>query len=73
MKKLVFTALAVVAFSGAGMAKTNSLNITKKNQNIKTTIVKKTCKEIAIEFYEIIVGDGSDDIKLLNRLLSYCS
>lgn len=57
MKKLVFTAIAMIAFSGAAMA---------------STVEATPCQDAAIDFYEAIIGDGEDDPELLNELLSHC-
>ena len=69
MKKLVFTALAVVAFSGIAMANTAEV----KTSSLKVEQVEeKTCKEKAVDIYEGIIGTGSDNLALLNDLIGLC-
>ncbi|MBG6060312.1 hypothetical protein IWX83_000075 [Flavobacterium sp. CG_9.1] len=65
----MFTALAVVAFNGVAMAKTeevktNSLNVEK--------VAEKTCEEKAVDIYEGVMGSGSDNLALLNDLIGLC-
>ena len=69
MKKLVFTALAVVAFSGAAMAKTEEV---KTNLLNIEQVKEKTCEEKAVDIYEGVVGTGPDNLALLNDLIGLC-
>jgi hypothetical protein len=70
MKKLVFTAIAVIAFSGVSMAETTEV---KSEVKVLAEQIEATpCEDAAIDFYEAIIEDGEDDIDLLNELLSYC-
>lgn len=76
MKKLVFTALAVVAFSGVAMAKTGEV----KEEVVVSSEIKKVsedfnaCEERAINTYESIISSYEvlDDLALLNYLIGRC-
>lgn len=74
MKKLLFTAIAVIAFSGVSMAETKEVKFNK----IEISVVKKKekeatpCQNAAINTYEQLIGQGADDWDLLNALLSKC-
>jgi hypothetical protein len=73
MKKLVFTAIAAVVFSGVSFAGTKEVKEEVVVNNESKEVLKATpCEDAAIDFYEIIIGGGDDDIDLLNDLLSYC-
>ena len=50
MKKLVFIALAVVAFSGVSMAGTLEIKEVKKEDNKKETVPPDHCQEFAMDF-----------------------
>ena len=63
MKKLVFTAIAMIAFSSASMA-----NTVEANNDGEAT----PCKNHMIDLYEAMVGPNEDDIELLNALLNVC-
>lgn len=80
MKKLVFTAFAVVAFSGVAMA--NSLEVKEStilNNELKIVEVQERatpCQDMMIDIYEYTMDTyncGGDDINLLNALLSNCN
>ena len=69
MKKLVFTAFAVVAFSGVAMAETSKL----ESKPLKLEQVKeKSCEDRAVDIYEGIIQGGSDNLALLNDLIGLC-
>ena len=69
MKKLLFTALAVVAFSGVAMAETSKL----ESKPLKLEQVKeKSCEDRAVDIYEGIIQGGSDNLALLNDLIGLC-
>lgn len=76
MKKLLFTALAVVVFSGVTMA--NNVEAKKlETKVIKENVVLKAtpCQDMMIDIYEYTMNtynNGGDDISLLNALLSNC-
>ncbi len=73
MKKLFFTAIAVIAFSGVSMAGTfeDPKDVNAKQTN-KEVLKPTPCQDAALNFYESIVGNGPDNIPLLQHLLSYC-
>ncbi|MBF4466837.1 hypothetical protein [Flavobacterium sp. LC2016-12] len=71
MKKVLFTALMVVAFNAAANAK----NVEVKNTLLKTEVVQQqeqACEQRAIDVYESIIGGGADNISLLNALIGLC-
>lgn len=73
MKKLLFTAIAVIAFSGVAMAETKEVKTEVKvvNEQLEAT----PCQDAAIDLYEYFINDyngGCDNINLLNSLLSRC-
>ena len=69
MKKLLFTAFAVVAFSGVAMAETSKL----ESKPLKLEQVKeKSCEDRAVDIYEGIIQGGSDNLALLNDLIGLC-
>ncbi|MBQ0907301.1 hypothetical protein KBJ98_01140 [Flavobacterium sp. F-328] len=84
MKKMIFTALAVVAFSGAAMANTGEVkeDVVFSNENkVEAAVVQgpgdnegtaTPCQESAIIIYESIVKDGPDRPDLLNALMGLC-
>lgn len=76
MKKMFFTAIAVVAFSGASMANTKEIKRDKKEAKKITKIAESTpCQEMMLDTYELIMkirNNGKEDFKLLNDLLSKC-
>jgi len=73
MKKLLFTAIAVIAFSGVSKAETKEVKSGIKV--VKIQLQATPCQDAAIDVYEFAVSEfygGCDDIDLLNRLLSRC-
>lgn len=81
MKKMFFTAIALVAFSGASMATTKEVKKDKKEAK-KTTTVETPCQEMMLDCYETIIkireqNNGGkpvvEDWGLLNNLLSNCN
>jgi len=73
MKKLVFTAIAVIAFSGVSMAETTEV---KSDVKVLAEQLEATpCEDRAIDVYEYVMNEynnGGDDIDLLNALLANC-
>jgi hypothetical protein len=66
MKKLFFTAILVIAFSGVSMA---------KNVEVKKEVVMFTpCQDRAINMYLAFVdcNGGNDDWAYLNQLMGGC-
>ena len=84
MKKLVFSALAVVAFSGVVLANTAGVNgkvVTMSENKVEILVVQgpgdnegtaTPCEDKALDFYEVIIADGEDNLTLLNELISAC-
>jgi hypothetical protein len=87
MKKLVFTALAVVAFSGAAMAKTAEVKeevLVGKESEVVILAVQgpgdseataTPCQDAAINIYEYVMNtynNGCDNLDLLHNLLAQC-
>jgi hypothetical protein len=84
MKKMIFTALSVVAFSGAAMAKTAEVkeDVVFSNENKVEAAVGQgpgdnegtatPCQESAILLYESIINGGEDKPLLLNALMGLC-
>lgn len=82
MKKFMFSAVALVAFSFAGMAnevkeKKGEVKSTetKKVEKIETT-VKVNCLAIAIDTYNSAVENGANEtqaVKLMASVLLTCS
>ena len=73
MKKLLFTAIAVIAFSGVSMAETRKAKSEVKV--VKEQLEATPCENMAIDIYEYVMNEynnGGDDIGLLNALLSNC-
>ena len=75
MKKLFFTAIALVAFSGISMAST--IEIEKSVEVTKPSVIvceerKQNCEEAAVSLHEIIIGNGADNLVLLNQLIALC-
>lgn len=82
MKKMFFTAIALIAFSGASMASTKEVKKEKKEtKKITKVVVGTECQNKAVTKYELImdedcgsVGCGGDDWNLLNALIAkYCN
>ena len=73
MKKLVFTALAVVAFSGVAMANTEEVKkeVIEIKEN-KEILEATPCEDRMIDLYEYAIGDGPENIALLNKYLNIC-
>ena len=77
MKKTLFSAVALVAFSFAGMAnevKEKKVE-TKKVEKIETS-VKVNCLAIAIDTYNSAVNNGANEtqaVKLMASVLLTCS
>lgn len=73
MKKLLFTAIAVIAFSGVSMAETTAI---KSQSNVEMQQIEATpCQNKALDTYEWLMDNfysGGDNINLLNALLSNC-
>ena len=67
MKKLIFTAIAMVAFSGVSMA--GALELETTNQ---LPIDKIKCQQAATDYYIQVIGDGPDDPALYNQLMARC-
>ncbi|TDE52760.1 hypothetical protein [Flavobacterium sp. GT3P67] len=81
MKKLLFTALAVVAFSGVAMANTAEVKeevIIKNESKVELVVVEEEpsqCELDAVGTYEFFMyeyNDGGDNIDLLNALIAVC-
>ncbi|MDN3674889.1 hypothetical protein QWY99_17765 [Flavobacterium branchiarum] len=82
MKKLVFTALAVVAFCGVSMANTLEVGVEVKGATILENKIKvfyggdevRACELAAIDLYvkSLKVQDKEEDINLLNELIAKC-
>ena len=78
MKKLIFTALAAVAFSGVAMANSTEVKyvIAMQTKAKEIKILQATpCEDAAIDTYELIISnryDQEDDIGLLNDLIGLC-
>lgn len=76
MKKLLFTALAVVAFSGVAMA--NSVEVEESTilNNVLKIVEKQEqatpCEDKALDFYELVIDGGEDNLTLLNELIGAC-
>ena len=80
MKKMIFTAMAVLAFSAVSMANTIEVKeevVVNNESKVEVLVLEKdkSCTDQAIVNYEYIMceyNNGGDDIALLNFLLSYC-
>ncbi len=80
MKKLVFTAFAVVAFSGVAMANTTVveeviINSESKSDLIVAKVEPSQCELDAVGTYEFFMyeyNNGGDNIDLLNSLIAVC-
>ncbi len=87
MKKVFFTAIAMVAFSAVSFANTIEVKVEvvpveKKSTNtVKVEDDKRTCQEIMVDVYETIMdgycgeigsGCGGNSNSLLNYLMSAC-
>jgi hypothetical protein len=67
MKKVIFTAIAMIAFSGASMANTKEV----KKKVAKEEVMTK-CMSAAIAYYEAVMGCCNDDIAFYNSVVSRC-
>lgn len=75
MKKLFFTAIAVIAFSGVSMAGTSEDPKDVNAKQTKKEVLRATpCQDAAINYYEAVIAQngGVDDIPLLQSLLNRC-
>ena len=78
MKKLVFTAFAVVAFSGVAMANTAEVKeLTVLKNEIKVVIIQQeenSCQAAVIAYYEQVMENrgGGEDTLLLSSLMYNC-
>lgn len=83
MKKMIFTAMAVLAFSAVSMANTIEVKeevVVNNESKVENTLnqdeqTATPCEDQAIDNYEYIMceyNNGGDDIALLNYLLSFC-
>lgn len=73
MKKLVFTAIAVIAFSGVSMAETTEVK--SKSSVVMEQLEDPSCYDNAIATYEYVIehyNGGEDDVFLLDFLFSQC-
>jgi hypothetical protein len=71
MKKLFFTAIATIAFSGASMA--NSSDLAINNEELGP---RGDCVNASLDFYEHVMDDfngGGDDLSFLNALVDMCN
>lgn len=61
MKKLIFSAIAMVAFMGSSMANESQKNCSKKKSNIKREkILKKVnCHQVAMAYLDAVDPDYS--------------
>lgn len=75
-KKLLFSAMAVLAFNGVAIANSAEVKgLTTLDNEFKIALVQEKatpCEDDAIDFYEVVVGDGEDDLTLLNELIGAC-
>ena len=74
MKKLLFTAIAVIAFSGVSMAETKEVKNEVEVLKIQLE-PNDCCVDNALDVYEFAVSEfygGCDNINLLNELLAHC-
>lgn len=75
MKKVFFTAIALVAFSGVSMANVATENLTK-NKEIVVLDRGDKCQEFAMDFMEEWDADGTADIVSFNNafqeVLNWC-
>ncbi len=79
MKKIFFTAIALVAFSATSMANKVEVKEVAISEGEKEVVVKKSCMEAALDYYEAVMdqscgspGCGGDDMAFLNRVTSRC-
>jgi hypothetical protein len=77
MKKLVFTAIAVIAFSGVAMAETTEAKSEFKilAEQVEATPSDDACQQNAIDAYERYIAlyrNNVDDVDLLNAMMSIC-
>lgn len=61
MKKLLFTALAVVAFSGVAMAKDNIEQNKVKNLEIENSVISDPCKDEQDAAVEECLANGCSE------------
>jgi hypothetical protein len=82
MKKMFFTAIALVAFSATSMANTAEVKEVTISEGEKEVVVKKSCLDIMLDVYEFFMdyecgeigsGCGGDDQVLLNELVGLCN
>ena len=75
-KKLLFSAVAVLAFNGVAMA--NSVEEKESTTlNNELTIMEllqqaTPCEDKALDFYELVIDGGEDNLTLLNELIGAC-
>lgn len=81
MKKMIFTAMAVLAFSAVSMANTIEVkeevvvNNESKVEVLNTEGEATQCQETAINIYEFVMNtynNGVDNLDLLHNLLAQC-
>ncbi|WP_159687583.1 hypothetical protein [Flavobacterium sp. 9R] len=75
MKKMIFTAMAVLAFSAVSVANTIEVKEEVVVNNESKEVIGTPCEDSAINSYEEFINafhDGEDDLDLLNDLLSVC-
>lgn len=71
MKKLFFTAIAVIAFSNASMA--NNRDLVISNKAIEDPY--GDCVNASLDFYEHVMDDfngGGESLSFLNALVDMC-
>ena len=81
MKKMIFTAIALVAFSATSMANTIEIKeVEIPVEEVKEVLLKQTCKDRMMNHYEYTmdhdcgsVGCGGDNPALLNSLMALCN
>lgn len=76
MKKLFFTTIALIAFSGTSIANIKEINNYLLISKSKIVILEEKeptlCQDRAIALYERYIGNGPDDWDLFNHLMSAC-
>ena len=77
MKKMFFTAIALVAFSATSMAKTVEVNeVLIPVEEKEELVILPSCQVIMTYVYEYNIvkyNCGEDDIVMLNELMSLCN
>lgn len=58
MKKFMFSAVALVAFSVSGMASTGEENLMLKDLSLTTVVVKKNCDKLANDVMDAYEANG---------------